>query len=95
MKDIQSKGGPTVATFEQIKKVFLDGSKAAERYVIVDPQEKRVMLQKLLSNASIKNKTMAQYQFKSPYQRLSEIPKNITFEKLCALGDDIRTEFVS
>ena len=60
----------------------LEGSKAAERYVIVDPQEKRVMLQKLLSNLSVKNKTMAQYQFKSPYQTLSEIPKNITFEKM-------------
>jgi len=92
MKDIQAKNGPTVATFDQIKNVFLEGNKAAERYVIVDPQEKRIMLQKLLSNASIKNKTVAQYQFKSPYQRLAETSKNITFENLCAVWDDVGTK---
>ena len=48
IKDIQAKTGPTVATFEQIKNVFLDGNKASARYLQVDDQEKRHMLEKLL-----------------------------------------------
>ena len=84
MCDIQAKNGPTVATFEQIKNVFLDGNKASARYLQVDDQEKRHMLEKLLSNASIKNKTMAQYQFKSPYSALAKAPKNNDIKLLCA-----------
>ena len=33
---------------------------------------------------TIKNREVAQYQFKCPYQVLAETPKNIDFEKLCA-----------
>ena len=84
MRDIQAKSGPTVATFEQVKNVFLDGNKASARYLVVDDQEKRKMLEKLLSNVSIKNKTVAQYQFKSPYQKLANMPKNANIELLCA-----------
>ena len=54
------------------------------RYLVADDQEKRNMLQKLLSNASIKNQTVAQYQFKSPYQKLVDAPKNINLELMCA-----------
>lgn len=71
-------------SIKQVKNIFTEGSRAAERYLVVDPQEKRTMLEKLLSNASIKNGTVAQYQFKSPYQVLANTHKNITFENLCA-----------
>ena len=87
MRDIQAKIRPTVATFEQVKNVFLDGNKASARYLVVDDQEKRKMLEKLLSNASIKNKTVAQYQFKSPYQKLANMPKNANIKLLCAHQD--------
>ncbi len=80
IKDLQAKTGPTVATFEQVKNVFLDGNKASARYLVVDDQEKRKMLEKLLSNASIKNGNMAQYQFKSPYSALAKAPKNNDIE---------------
>jgi hypothetical protein len=42
----------------------------------VDEQEKRNMLKKLLSNASVKNKSVAQYLFKNQYQVLALAPKN-------------------
>lgn len=45
------------------------------------------MLEKLLLNASIKNKTVTQYQFKSPYQKLANLPKNADIKLLCAYQD--------
>ncbi|MBI4090440.1 MAG: recombinase family protein [Candidatus Komeilibacteria bacterium] len=72
------------ATFEQVREVFLDGNKAAKRYVEVGDVEKRNMLEKLLSNASIRNKNIAQYTFKSPYQILANTPKTADFQTLSA-----------
>lgn len=76
IKEIQAKDGVSEVTLEQIKDVFLDGSRAAEKYLLVDEQEKRNMLKKLLSNAYIQNQKVTQYQFKSPYQVLALSPKN-------------------
>ena len=83
--EIEAKGGLPAVTFEQIKNVFLEGSRATEKYLLVDDVEKREMLQKLLSNATIENGKMAQFQFKSPYNLLADTPKNIDLEAL--LGD--------
>jgi len=44
--------------------------------LLVDEQEKRNMLKKLLSNVSVKNKSVAQYLFKKQYQVLALAPKN-------------------
>ena len=76
IKEIQSKSGISSVTLEQVKNIFLDGSRASEQYLKVGDIERRKMLEKLLSNATIKNKTMAQFQFKSPYQVLANTPKN-------------------
>lgn len=77
IKEIQAKGGVSEVTLEQIKNVFLEGSRAAEKYLHVDEQEKRNMLKKLLSNASVKNKSVAQYLFKNQYQVLALAPKTM------------------
>lgn len=69
-------------TFERILEIFLDGNRAAERYLVVDDEEKRNMLGKLLSNAKIENQKVAQYQFKSPYQVLANTPKNISLNEM-------------
>ncbi len=87
MRDIQAKTGPTVATFEQIKNIFMDGNRASEKYIASKDEAKRNMLSKLLSNASIKSGTVAQYQFKSPYSALAKTPKNNDIELLCAVRD--------
>ena len=82
-----AKGGVSEVTLEQIKEVFIDGSKAAEKYLLVDDMEKRTMLKKLLSNANIKNKTVAQYQFKKIFQPLANCPKNPTLTELRRVRD--------
>lgn len=74
--DIEAKGGVSSVTFEQIRDVFIEGSRAAEKYLLVDDVEKREMLQKLLSNATIKDGKVAQIKYKSPYEVLAFAPKN-------------------
>lgn len=82
IEEIEVKGGASAVTFEQMRDVFLEGSRAAEKYLLVDDIEKREMLQKLLSNATIENGTVAQFLFKSPYQLLAKTPKNIDLQGL-------------
>ena len=80
LADLEAKGGIPADTFERIKNVFLDGNKASKQYLEVKDPERRRMLEKLLSNASIKNQNIAEYQYKSPYQVLAMTPKNIDLE---------------
>lgn len=74
-------------TFEQVKEVFLSANKAANGYLLLTPEEKRHTLGKLLSNASIENQKVAQWQFKSPYDVLARTPKNAELSTMCA-GED-------
>jgi DNA invertase Pin-like site-specific DNA recombinase len=83
IEENQKKSGVTEVTFEQIRNVFIDGSRATEQYKAANDDAKRLLLQKLLSNATIKNKSVAQYQFKSPYQVLANTPKNIDISQMC------------
>lgn len=91
IEEIDSKTGIGSVTFEQVQNVFIEGSRAAEKYLAVDDTEKREMLQKLLSNATIENGKVAQIQYKSPYQLLALTPKSADFSTLLAVWDDIRT----
>lgn len=87
MKEIEAKGGVSHVTLEQIKNVFLEGSRASAEYIAVGDMEKRRMLQKLLSNASILNKSVAQYSFKSFYIPLALAPKNCSLTEMRRVGD--------
>ncbi len=78
------KGGEPDVTFEQVKEVFLEANKAANGYLNLSPEEKRHTLGKLLSNLSIQNQEMAQWQFKSPYDAIARASKNATFSSVCA-----------
>ncbi len=82
IKETEAKGGISKVTFEQIKNVFLDSSRASETYLELTEEEKRKMLEKLLSNASIENQKIVKYQFKSPYQILANTSKNTDLETL-------------
>ena len=68
----------------KITSIPSDGSRAAEQYVQSKDTAKRVLLEKLLSNAIITNKTVAQYSFKSPYELIAHIPKNPTISQMLA-----------
>lgn len=83
VEETKKKAGQPSATFEQIKNVFLDGNKASKRYLAVQDDEKRKMLEKLLSNATIQSQNILDYQFKSPYQALADSPKNMDLETMC------------
>lgn len=85
IKKIKLKGGVSEVTFEQIKNVFIDGNKASNQYLIASDTDRRHMLEKLLSNATIKNKNIINYQFKSPYSALAKVSKNASFLEM--LGD--------
>lgn len=79
---IQSKGRVSAITFEQIKNVFIDGNISSEKYLEVSDIKKRHMLEKLLSNATVKDKNVVNYQFKSPYQVLANTPKNCDLQTM-------------
>ena len=87
LKEIELKVGVSANTIEQIKNIFLDGNKASESYLTLDEYEKRKMLEKLLSNATFKNKNVAQYNFKSVFQPLALTPKNCDLPRLLRVRD--------
>ena len=67
-------------TFERIKEVFLDCNKASNFYLALSDTEKRKVLETVLSNATIKDKKVAQYQYKKPFAVLAKAPKNASPE---------------
>ena len=87
IKNIEEKGAVHAVTFEQIKNIFIDGNRAAEKYLQVDDAERKGMLEKLLSNALIENQTVAQYKFKSVFQVLANSPKNVTLNEMLRVRD--------
>ncbi|MCX6719423.1 MAG: hypothetical protein NTZ38_03560 [Candidatus Taylorbacteria bacterium] len=91
IREIENGSVPEV-TIERIKNVFLDGNKAADSYLQATDEAKRRTLEKLLSNAIITNKTVANYSFKSPYELVANIPKNATISQMLAVWDVIRTD---
>jgi len=87
----QSGGLRPYATFEQIQKVFLDSNRAADKFLTSTPEEKRDILGKVLSNAKVSSKNIAEYQFKSPFDILSKVPKNRDFAVMLTVWDAIGT----
>jgi len=85
IEKINGKSGLPVATFEQIKNVFIDGNKASDEYLMVDDIKRRHMLENLLSNATVKEKNIVSYQFKNMFQALANAPKNSDLYEM--LGD--------
>ena len=76
LNEIDKNGAVSATTFEQIKNVFIDGNTASNEYLTATDEAKRKLLEKLLSNVSIQNQNVAQYQFKSPYLVLAKAPKD-------------------
>lgn len=60
---------------EPVKKIFLQASRAKKEFLVADDTKKREILENLLWNLSIKNKTVAQVRFKSPFEILAKAPK--------------------
>ena len=94
LAEITQKGPKGKPTFEQIKSVFLDGITASKRYTTVDDKERRKMLEKLLSNLSIQNKSVAQIKFKPMYQVLANAPKNASISEMLPIRDSNPNDFL-
>ncbi len=69
-------------TLEPVKKVFLDASVSAKEFLEGDDLKKRKIIENLLWNFSIKDKNIVNYQFKSPFDIISKVPKNASFSQL-------------
>lgn len=74
-KEIKQKRGRPLATFEQVKEVFLLSNKAKNLYLKSEKTKQRELLEKLLLNISIRNHKVVNFQFKMPYQVLASAPK--------------------
>ena len=86
LKEARSKSAPAL-TLEPIKNVFLEASRAMKDFTDADDEQKRKVIEKLLWNLSIKNRTVAQQSFKSPYSILAKSPKTGNISQLCAERD--------
>ena len=86
LKEARSKSTPAL-TLEPIKNVFLEASRAMKDFTDADDEQKRKVIEKLLWNLSIKNRTVAQQSFKSPYSILAKSPKTGDILTLCAVRD--------
>ena len=69
-------------TFEQVMKVFLDGKNMAYAFLNAPDDEKRRCAEIVLSNIWIKDNAVQDFQFKTPYQSISQLPKNPTMAQL-------------
>jgi site-specific DNA recombinase len=67
-------------TFEPVKKLFLEASRAKKDFVRAKDGKKRRILEILLSNLKLKSGEIAETCFKMPYQLLANTPKNADFE---------------
>lgn len=86
IKNLQS-GTASEVTLEQVKNVFLDCNKASKQYLVVNDEEKRNMLKKLLSNATIKDKEILSYQFLNPYSLIAKSSKKHDLESMLGYKD--------
>ncbi len=84
-KTINGKNINSLATLEQIKKVFLTASRAKKTFLKYNDNKKRELLEILLWNFTIENKKIADFRFKMPYELLANTPKNCDLETM--LGD--------
>ena len=89
LKETELKGTLSESTLEQIKNVFLDGNTASEKYLSLTDYEKRKMLEKLLSNATFKNKNIVNYQFKKLFSPIANTPKNCDLPTLLGVWEDV------
>jgi hypothetical protein len=85
----------SLSTLELVKSVFLESNRAVSEFKNSNPEKKRKILEKLLWNLEIKDKKVANYSFRSPYQVLANAPKKGDLTSLLAVWDEVRTAIYS
>lgn len=74
IREVKSK--EAVSTLEPVKDIFLRGNRAQKEFLTADDYKKHEILKNLLWNLSIKDKKVAEIQYKTPYEILAKTPKN-------------------
>lgn len=87
LKELEKKCAISKSTFEQIKNVFIQGNTASNEYITATDEAKRKLLEKLLSNVTIKSQNVALFKFKREYQVLANTSKNASFDEMLGYGD--------
>lgn len=87
LKELEKKCSVSESTFEQIKNVFIQGNTASNEYITATGEAKRKLLEKLLSNVTIKSQNVALFMFKREYQVLANTSKNASFDEMLADRD--------
>lgn len=85
--EAEKKHPHRVSTLEPTKKIFLESSRAMKDFLEGDDAKKHDIVKKLLWNLSFRDKNMAQYQFKSPYDVIAKAPKNADISTMWAVED--------
>lgn len=83
LEDLSKNQNNPYTTLERTKKVFLTSNRARLRYLKASPEQKREIAFELLSNATLKDRKMANYKLKSPYDIIAKAPKNADFSLMC------------
>jgi hypothetical protein len=74
-----------VSTLEPTLKVFQQANKAKREFLAADDLKKRMIVEELLSNLSIENRSVAQVHYKRPFDIIAKAPKTASISTL--LGD--------
>lgn len=81
IKELESRS--PISTLEPTKEVFLRASRAKKEFLDADDMKKRKVIEKLLWNLSIKNKSVASMSLKAPMTSSSKHPKWVKFQNCC------------
>lgn len=80
-----------LSTLEPTKEIFLRLNRAQKELVMSDEQKQRELLEILLWNLSVKDKKVASYKLKQPYERLLQCSAKADFQTKLAVWFDVGT----
>lgn len=86
LKNLEKEKDP-LATLERTKQVFLDSNRAKYEFLKAKPEQRRELVFNLLSNATVKERKMANYQYKSPYNIIARTPVPTDFSSMWTRQD--------
>jgi site-specific DNA recombinase len=87
LKNYSQNASTHLRTLELTKEVFLDSNKAISRFKSSNPEKKKKLASNLLWNFEVKDKTVANYSFRTPYDVLANAPKNGDLDTMLGYKD--------
>jgi site-specific DNA recombinase len=91
LKNYTQNAQTHLRTLELTKQIFLGSNRAISEFESSNPEKKRKLASNLLWNFEVKDKSVANYSFRTPYHVLANAPKNGDSDEMLAAWDDYRT----